>query len=54
MLKSNSAIFPNSAVDNSGFSGLTVPMVKSIQDHMVIYSVTMFGADLSIFEDARM
>ena len=45
--------FSNSSADNSDSSGLIRSIIELIQDLMVIYILTKFGADWSIFVDAR-
>ena len=44
--------FSNSRVDNSESSGLIKSIIEIIRDLMVIYILTKFGADWSIFVDA--
>ena len=51
--KSDSAIFPNSRANNSGFSDSICPIIELIQDLMAIYTVANFGTDWSIFADDR-
>ena len=45
VLKSNSAIFPNSRANNSGCSYLICPIIELIRDFMGIYIVATFGTD---------
>ena len=51
--QSDSAIFPNSRVNNFGFSDLICPIIELILDFMAIYTVANFGTDWLIFADAR-
>ena len=45
--------FSNSRADNSESSGPISPTIELIQDLMVIYTLTKFGADWLTFVDAR-
>ena len=45
--------FSNSRADNSDISGPISSIIELIRDLMVIYILTKFGADWSIFVDAR-
>ena len=45
--------FSNSRADNSNSSGQIRSTIKLIRDLMVTYILTKFGADWSIFVDAR-
>ena len=51
--KSDSAIFANPRGNNSDSSGPIKSIIDLIQDLMVTYILTNFGADLLIFVDAR-
>ena len=53
LTKSDSAIFANSRANNSDSSALIKSIIELIQDLMVIYILTKFGADWLIFGDAR-
>ena len=46
-------IFSNSRADNSDSSGPISSEIKLIPDLMVIYTLTTFGADWSIFVDDK-
>ena len=45
--------FSNSRADNSDSSGPIRSTIELIPDLMIIYTLTMFGADWSIFVDDR-
>ena len=51
--KSDSAIFANSRTNNLDSSALIQSIIELIQDLMVTYILTKFGADWLIFGDAR-
>ena len=51
--ESVSATFPNSRTNNSGCSSSICPIISLIQDLMGINIVAKFGADWSIFANAR-
>ena len=50
--ESDSAIFKKSRANNSDSSGAFRSIIKLIQDLMVTYILTKFGADWFIFVDA--
>ena len=52
LLKFNFSISISRA-DNTDWSGMTWPIIKPIQDLMLIFIVTKFGADWFIFVDVR-
>ena len=49
----NNGKFSNSRADNSDSSGPIRSIIELIRDLMVIYILTKFGADCSIFVDVR-
>ena len=51
--ESDSTMFANSRANNSNSSSQIKPIIKLIQDLMVTYILTKFGADWLIFLDAR-
>ena len=51
--KSDSAIFANSRANNSDRSAPIKYIIEHIQDLIVTYILTKFGADWLIFGDAR-
>ena len=51
--QSDSAIFANSKANNSNSSALIKSIIDLIQDLMVTYISTKFGADWLVFADAR-
>ena len=51
--QSDSASFANSRANNSDSSVLIKSIIELIQDLMVTYILTKFGADWLIFGDAR-
>ena len=50
---SDSAIFANSRANNSDRSAPIRSIIELIQDLMVTYILTKFGADWLVFGDAR-